>query len=781
MFWADQASAEIEKTFPGKKKFIIRDEKTPSGRVHVGSLRGVIIHGIAAQALAEKGHDVTYYYEINDADPMDGLPTYLSKNFEKYMGRPLKDVPPPDKNGEPDEAAFAKNPENNYANYFGDEFVEVIHKLGFKPVIYKNSTQYRDGKYDKWIDIVLEHPEEIRAVYKEVSGSEKGEEWNAVQVVCEKCGRVGTTTVVGSSGKSGEKIVEYICEPEKVKWARGCGYKGETSPYGGRGKLPWKVEWAAKWQIFPVDIEGAGKDHGTFGGSRDVAAGIVKKVLKGQVPFDIPYEFFLFAGAKMSSSKAVGASAKEVANTLPPELLRFLMARAWPHQSIDFDPSGDTIPRLYDKYDEAHAVFFGHAEVENSEDIKRAYHFSQMKPEDAQDLFLPRFSRVIFIMQIPSLDFWEEMEELKGSKLTPEEKNEAQRRRQYAQQWLSDYAPEQAKFEIQKTLPACAHELSAQQKAFLKEIVQTMKQNPRLKGDELHGKLHELKKTSGLDARVAFGAIYAALLGKDSGPQAGWFLDAMEHDFVIERLQEVAALPAYEKPAIADAVSPYAIIRKEVCEKFPGIKLGFNVINGVTIVKTHKDFSALQQKLLAGLDFEDLKKNSPRLEGFRDIYRGFGVKPSTNRPSPVMLVTRLANGKTLPSINVAVDIYNTLAVKHQLAIGLFDLDKITLPIELKFAQGGEMFHGLGQEKAVPLNKGELCYFDAKGIVMARDFNYLDSELTKVDEKTTNILLNIDGNQNCSANDVRLCLDELEARLQQYCGGKTSERAILSVS
>ncbi|PIQ78564.1 hypothetical protein COV82_00140, partial [Candidatus Peregrinibacteria bacterium CG11_big_fil_rev_8_21_14_0_20_46_8] len=223
------------------------------------------------------------------------------------------------------------------------------------------------------------------------------------------------------------------------------------------------------------------------------------------------------------------------------------------------------------------------------------------------------------------------------------------------------------------------------------------------------------------------------------------------------------------------------IIKKAVREKFPGIKLGFNTLRGVKIQKTHPDFAALQQELWQGLDFEGLKKNSARLEAFREIYRGFGVKPSKNKPSPVALISRLANGKELPNINLAVDIYNALAVKHQLAIGLFNLDKIQTPIELRFAQGGEPFQGLGEDKPGPLNPGELCYFDAAGLVMARDFNHLDSELTKVDEHTTNILINVDGNGAVSLKEVEACLDELETLLVKYLGGELGKRSLVDAA
>lgn len=529
MFWSDEIIAAAEKAFPGQKKFIVRDEKTPSGRVHVGSLRGVVIHGIAALALKEAGYDVKYYYEINDADPMDGMPVYLPKEkFLQHMGKPLKDVPSPESPDTP------PTPEKNYARYFGDEFCNVIRRLGFEPEIYLNSKLYAEGKYDDLIDTVLENPEEIRGIYKEISGSEKREEWNPVQVVCEKCGRVGTTTVISSSGERGAKIVEYICEPNKVKWAVGCGHKGKVAPYRGLGKLPWKVEWAAKWQIWPVHIEGAGKDHSVSGGSREVSEAIARKIFKGVVPVNVPYEFFTIGGAKMSSSKARGVSAQEVAEMLPEELLRFLMVRNRPERHIDFDPSGSTMPRLYDFFDESADITFGRKQSDVKEDIKKAFHFSQFKPGQEKDFFRPRFSRVAFLVQMPQLDFLKEIEKIKGSPLTKEEKEEATRRADYAKTWLRDFAGDNDKFEVQKEAPAAMKDLTADQKKFLVDIAELLNQK-EWKGEDLHAAIHELRKKSTLEAKAAFGAIYIALLGKNSGPQAGWFLESLPKEFVVGR------------------------------------------------------------------------------------------------------------------------------------------------------------------------------------------------------------------------------------------------------
>ena len=83
MFWADKIVEEIKGKYQEKikagKPLVIRDEKTMSGRVHVGSLRGVAIHGIISEILSEQKIENKYLFEINDFDPMDGLRAYLDQ------------------------------------------------------------------------------------------------------------------------------------------------------------------------------------------------------------------------------------------------------------------------------------------------------------------------------------------------------------------------------------------------------------------------------------------------------------------------------------------------------------------------------------------------------------------------------------------------------------------------------------------------------------------------------------------------------------------------------
>ena len=40
-----------------------------------------------------------------------------------------------------------------------------------------------------------------------------------------------------------------------------------------------------------------------------------------------------------------------MAELLPPELIRFLFLRHKPKKALEFDPSGDAIPGLFDEFD----------------------------------------------------------------------------------------------------------------------------------------------------------------------------------------------------------------------------------------------------------------------------------------------------------------------------------------------------------------------------------------------------------------------------------------------
>lgn len=768
MFWVDEMAEEIDKNYD-KKQLIVRDEKTLSGRVHVGSVRGVAIHAVIAQALRERGRDAKFIYEFNDMDPMDGLPVYLDEaQWGKYMGMQLKDVPSP----EPSSNA------KNFPEFFGNEFAEVIDSMGFQVEYSSASERYAEGMYDKWIEKVANHPEDIRRIYQEVSGSEKPEDWNPLQVVCDNCQKIGTVKVVGFDGKE----AKYKCVPDMVTWAKGCGHEGKKDPYKGNGKIPWKVEWAVKWAGYDVDVEGSGKDHCAAGGSHDVSAAICEQVLGTHVPYNIPYEFLLIGGAKMSSSKGEGASARAVARLIPPELLRFLMLYKDVNQPIDFNPEGQTIPRLFDRYDEYAEHYFERVEKEKLiPDFARAFYYSQLDPKNIKDVYRPRFSRLVFLVQMPHLNVEEEVTKEKGSALTDDDKAELEKRLSYVRLWLEEYADEQFKFEVQKEMPELAYDLSDSQEQFLTEIADALTSQDFATGEDLHGKLHEIRKASPLKPRDAFAAIYMALIGKDSGPQAGWFLESLEKDFVVSRFKEAVALPEKEKAVYEPVVGELLTIHKEVVERLPGVKSAMAIIEGIKVEKENPELEELKKEILGSIDAMDLKKNSPYLAEYKAMSKTYGVDPTKRKPSPAALIDRLANGKDLYKINTLVDAYNLMVIKHQMSFGAFNLDPMQMPIHLRYCEKGEIFTDLADGKDKPLDAGELVYADSNGLVIARDYNFRDSHHTIVTESTTRFLLQTDGNSEHTKEQVQAALDEAIELVLKFCGGKVVKQEFVAAS
>lgn len=514
MFWTEEVARKVH----GPQ--VINDSKTPSGQVHVGALRGVLIHDAVFQTLREGGLTARYLFGVDDYDPLDEIPAGQSEHFAAFVGAPLCNIPPP-----------LGSQATDVAEHYIGEFFAVFDELGIKAERYRLRDVYRSGRFNEAIDAILRNADTVRRVYFEVSGSKRPERWYPFQVICECCGRIGTTEVTAFEG--GEVV--YACKPDLVTWARGCGYRGKVSPFDGRGKLPWKLEWAAKWEVLGVTIEGAGKDHNTKGGARDVAARCFREIFGKVPPANVPYEFFLVGGAKMSSSRGVGAAAREIATLLPPEVLRFLMIRTKPNQPVNFAPDENNITKLFNDFDRAHWRCYHDPKA--TVDDRRVYLLSEVEPHG--DFFEPNFQLVLALLQLPHvLDLEGEIAKRKGVPLTEVELQHLRRRVIAASHWLEYYAREDERIVLQESLPTVARELRPAQTAFLHELARALETTP-WEEEALQGCIFEVARLTPIEQPRAFQAIYCVLLARDAGPKAGNLLAFLDRDFVIHRFREV--------------------------------------------------------------------------------------------------------------------------------------------------------------------------------------------------------------------------------------------------
>jgi lysyl-tRNA synthetase, class I len=747
MFWADEIAEKIIKS--GKyQPYWVDDMKTPSGRVHVGALMGVVIHDLIYKSLKDKGQDVTYTYVFENHDPMDDIPSYLPREkFEKYLGMPLFKIPSP------------VDGYKDFAEYYAMEFKEVFNKLGSHPEILWTKDLYTSGKMNNGIKLALDNAQEIRKIYEEMYKKPLAKDWYPFQVYCEKCGKVSTTRVYDWDGEN----VHYRCPVDATEWTKGCGYEGTTSPFsdesGIKGKMPWKVEWPCKWQAIGVTIEGAGKDHMSRGGSHDLATEVANRVLHYPVPYPVAYEFMLIGGKKMSSSKGHGFAAGDILKILPPELARFLIVKMDITRQTNFDPTDkDIIPKLFDDYQKAADAYFG----KGDEELARMFELSQIdgikKPPSI------RFSVLAQWIQMPNMK-----DEIK--KIGAEEWAE------YAKVWLENYASENEKFFVSDTLPNRTRDLSEKQRQLLIRLNEEI--SAKLDAEEFQIKIYELGKELGLSGKETFAAIYLSLIGKDHGPKAAWLILSLDKEFVKKRFQEAVSgnqelriKNQGEKNIQLLSNREVFFIDSDLGKKFPSVSVGIAVIKGVSIKENNPGLEKEKEKLLESLESlttEELGQY-PEVVSYRKLYKETGVDWHSRRPSPEALLRRIALKKGLYTINTCVDAYNLVVMKHRVSIGAFDLDQVEMPTVLRLAKEGEEILLLGDSEPTKYKDGEIAYFDKKGGYNI-DFNYRDSQRTAVQLGTKNLLLNVDGVYDISPEKVQEVLQEACDTILKYCGGK----------
>ncbi|MHB8399257.1 MAG: lysine--tRNA ligase [Candidatus Limnocylindrales bacterium] len=535
MDWADELAASVT----GRQ--VVNDSKTPSGTVHVGSLRGPVILDVIARALRAQGLDAELLYGVDDLDPMDAQALLTPDAVETQMGRPLAHVPDQEGDGHA-----------SYARHHAQIFIDTFAGLGIHPDrYYWMSEVYAAGSIDPYIRQALDRAALVREIYRRVANVQHPDEWHPVQVVCEQCGRIGTTIVTRWDGER----VFYECRPALVTWAHGCGRSGWTSPFGGRAKLGWNLEWAAQWSLFGVTIEPSGKDLSTAGGSRERSDAIAREVFEREPPLNVPYEFLNIGGRKMSTSKGRGAAAHRIVEVVPPEQLRFLFVRTRPNSAIEFDPDGtDAIPRLFDEFDRVADATAGRdvrGTLPPSPDRLFAHASLATDPaivaERAAAFRLP-FAHVAFIIQQPTMSTATAAEAEKGGPLSATETAILAEREAAARAWLADYAPEGARIAVRRdAVPEEVAKLDPDQRRFLAAIADLAaggEADAPTGGAAWQSAIFAIAREGGIEARRAFEAIYAAFLGRTSGPRAGWLLASLDPLFVLERARAAAAAAA---------------------------------------------------------------------------------------------------------------------------------------------------------------------------------------------------------------------------------------------
>ncbi|MEM9131307.1 MAG: lysine--tRNA ligase [Actinomycetota bacterium] len=339
---------------------------SPSGPVHLGNLRELLVPHFVAEEIKRRGIDCEHLLSWDDYDRLRKVPAGIDPSFEEYVGMPLTAVPDPE--GEL----------GSWAERFKAPVVEAMAAIGVDLRYISQTEMYASGAYREQIITAIERRQDIDQVLGRFrtldapsagedgdgdgdetvladSGAEDaddvaeddGAEYWPYKVYCQICG-YDSTSMTSAEREDDAYWIAYQCFR--------CGFEGRFNLLEeNHGKLVWKVDWPMRWAYESVTFEPGGADHSSPGSSFTVGSELVDKIFDGQAP---EYEAYSFVGmhgmGKMSSSAGAVPTPLDALAVVEPAMLRWMYVRKTPRQAIKID-FGPGIYALYDEWDTLNA------------------------------------------------------------------------------------------------------------------------------------------------------------------------------------------------------------------------------------------------------------------------------------------------------------------------------------------------------------------------------------------------------------------------------------------
>lgn len=515
MHWADVIAKEVADTCD---KPLIATGISPSGTIHVGSLREAITGESIRSAVEAMGKDVRLIYLIDSFDHLKKRSDFLPEWYDDHVGKPISQIPCPCGN------------HDNFAHHYIQPFLDALDSLEVNCEVVWTHELYEKGMFAEAIDLCFKKREEIIRILHDISGRESKETYSPYNPLCKKCGRFANPIFDTYSYPT----VEYQCS---------CGNRGTADIRKGDGKLTWRLEWPAKWMVFGTSAEPFGKDHAAAGGSYDTGKAIAENIYGIKAPYPIPYEFVQLKGVgQIHKSTGSPVTGMDAINMTPPEVVNYLFLRVNPSRAIDYDP-GKGVLDMADEYDRMERLFFAGEFTEAEENSVRAYEIAQHNhvPEKLP-LQIP-YRHLVSVAQMAGT--FEDVLKILGrttdlSEVSGEDMKRLKRRVECVRYWLNGFAPDSEKFSVYPTIPP-GTELTMGDRAFFQKLVERMN-DANWNAETISQIISDTGKESAIGLKEGFKVIYRVLIGKNAGPRLGPFLASMDRQFVVNRFIQASKL-----------------------------------------------------------------------------------------------------------------------------------------------------------------------------------------------------------------------------------------------
>jgi lysyl-tRNA synthetase class 1 len=531
-FWAESVAEAILERDP-EDPIVIKGGISPSGVPHLGNMNEIARGYFVAEALRERGHEVRQLFTADDRDPLRKIPRKLADLDGNIVG--LGDV---------DAGALGRNLGKPYTaipdpfgccDSYGAHFSNLIERsaelLEIPVETVSNTERYESGAFDGVIHHLLDHREQARTVLAQYQ-EKVDDDYVPFRPICAECGHVTETNAVRSVDLDAG-TVEYVCTDVEAgeRTIEGCGHEG-TATFR-EGKLPWRFEWPAQWQVLDVDFEPFGKDHAE--GSWPSGADITRTVFDSVPPVPMAYEWFTLDGEPFSSSAGHVVMVQDVLEFLEPEVLRYFFTKD-PSRARDF--SIERADQLVDEFDEFEGLAFGESTISHVPDrrarAERAYPLVVNDMPEEQPIRLPyTFAAVLGMTDDRE---WRERRARSEGHI-PENAPEAAvesalERVNRARQW-SERTDNAYNFRLATDLPDVGFD-SDTEKA-LDELAEVVEAGHG--GEAIQSEIFETAREHDLNPGDLFTAGYRLFFDTEQGPKLGPFLAELDRAFVVQRLR----------------------------------------------------------------------------------------------------------------------------------------------------------------------------------------------------------------------------------------------------
>ena len=477
-----------------------------SGFPHIGSLGDAVRAYGVALAIKNLGYDSKLIAYSDDLDGLRKIPSGLPEWLSDYIGKPVSNIPDP-----------IGQCHDSYGAHMSSLLLDALDGLGINYKFLNAAKVYGNAMLTNQIDMILSHAPNLGNKIEEIVGQSKYKESLPYFPICESCGRLYVAHAENYIRE--EKKVSYICNGTKLgnNDVKGCGYTGEIPISAGKGKLAWKVEFAARWSALDIRFEAYGKD---IMDSVRVNDWVSDFVLHYAHPLHVKYEMFLDKGGKKISKSTGNVLTPQVwlRYGTPQSLLLLLFKRITGTRQV----GTDDIPTLMEEYDICEDIYFGKKKEDNEEKlVKTKGLYEYVNHLNTSDKPLQHVPYMLIVQQASFFSGADRIRKIFGRlvkyKVATELTSDLKQKIQLACNWSEDHISIE-KFDVV---------LTEKEKIIIRKILESLEianSESNLDPEKIQKLIYETSKENEEQPRKIFKLMYKMLINTDSGPRLGGYI-----------------------------------------------------------------------------------------------------------------------------------------------------------------------------------------------------------------------------------------------------------------